>query len=330
MNDRWILIAGYGSIGRRHFQNLGQLGWSDVRLLRKASARPGSFPTPEGTRVYSELSQALADKPFAVIVANPTALHVPVTRESLLAGSHVLLEKPVCDRLADAEELLSVCEHTSSVCSMAYCFRYHPLYRAAKELAASGRLGRVFHMKTWQASYLPGWHPWEDYRESYAARADMGGGVVRTLDHELDMLHWIMGPPTSVLASAHQLSSLDIQVEDTADMIFGFDDNRQANIHVSYACHGGFRGMLLVGEKATATLDWGAGSLTCTDSETPIVKLAADFDLNTVYEEMLREALDGFAASSPVAAICLSSGVQSLRMATAVLESSSLRACKDV
>ena len=323
MSERpgWILVAGYGSIGRRHYQNLRALGRHDVRLLRTSSQRPGRFESPEGATVYTDLSAALRDAPGVVIVANPTSLHVGVARAAVEAGASVLLEKPVCDDLSAAGDLLRQVRDAGGVCGMAYCFRYHPLYRAMHDLAASGRLGRVFSARTWQASYLPDWHPWEDYHQGYAARGDLGGGVVRTLDHELDQVRWTLGQPTDVLASAGAISGIGVSVEDTADMIFRLPGRVQASVHVCFARRDAARGMCLVGEDATAVLDWAGGVVTVSSggaAET-VARLDEGYELNEMYVDMLRDAMACFDADEPRAAIDLADGVAVLEMATAAL-----------
>src|SRR6185437_727675 len=104
-DGRWLLIVGYGSIGRRHFQNAQQLGWADVRLLRTPSARAGAFGTPPGTREYGDLDAALADEPFAAIVANPSSLHSTTACRLLRARVPVLLEKPVSATMEGARDV---------------------------------------------------------------------------------------------------------------------------------------------------------------------------------------------------------------------------------
>ena len=340
--DPWILVVGYGSIGRRHFQNLRALGRRDVRLLRTTRGRGGALPSPEGVRVYRELDAALADAPAVVLVCTPTSLHVPAAHAALRAGACVLMEKPVSDTLESARHLAAEADRLGGAVSMAYCFRYHPLYRGLHEAAAGGRLGRVFHVHAWQGSYLPDWHPWEDYRTSYAARADLGGGVVRTLDHELDQVRWTLGQPSEVVAAGGAISGLGVDVEDTADMIFRTSPRpgraspwrsrmaggAQANVHVSFGRPGPARGMWVVGEKGSACLDWSAASLTITerrgaeDTVERVVRLPDDFDLNRIYVDMLADALAGFEAAPPRPAIPLADGVAALEMALGALEAS--------
>jgi len=315
----WTLICGYGSIGRRHYQNLRRLGCADVRLLRSGPPRDGRFDTPDGAVTYADLDAALADRPAVVIVANPTSLHAQTARGALAAGASVLLEKPVAADLDSARSLQAAAIAAPGACSVAYCFRYHPLYRALKDAVAAGRLGRVFHARSWQAGYLPAWHPWEDYRTSYAARADLGGGVVRTLDHDLDMLRWILGPPRRVQALASN-RGLGLGVEDTADILLDFEA-AQAHVHVSFARRDYSRGMSLVGDQGSADLDWNAASLTirCAGQADEITRLPTDFDLNTIYADMVRDAMAGFAESPPRAAIALEDGIAALKIALAAL-----------
>jgi predicted dehydrogenase len=272
------------------------------------------------------LETALSDKPYAVVVANPSSLHLKVAAAALRAGSNVLLEKPVCSDLVEARDFWLQSKSFPCACSMAYCFRYHPLYKAARDASHSGRLGRVFHVRAWQFSYLPNWHTWEDYRISYAARPDLGGGVIRTLDHELDILRWVLGQPYEVLASSGTLSGLELAVEDTADMIFRFDDRRQGSVHVSFARRDAGRGISITGEDGSAVVDWNAGTFVETRNGEVVsqISLPTGFELNSIYVDMMNDALRGFADSPPRAAIPLADGVATLDMATGALTSSKL------
>ena len=322
--EGWILVAGFGSIGRRHYRNLRSLGIDDVRLLRSGRRPTPGFETPTGVTAYSSLADALDDKPSVVVVANPTSLHVEVAAKATSAGALVVLEKPVGSDLASALRLLRAIDRTGGVISMAYCFRYHPLYVAMRDVINSGILGRVFHVDAWQANYLPDWHPWEDYRESYAARSDLGGGVVRTLDHELDMLNWLFGKPSAVVASVGSMSGIGVPVDDTADMIFRYEQKMQARVHVSFGRRDYSRGMVVVGEAATARLDWSAGYVQVIRGSEQLLedRHNAMASLDEMYLDMMKSALDGFGRTPAMAAIPLEDGVLAMRMAESALLSS--------
>src|SRR5262245_8106061 len=89
-----ILIAGLGSVGRRHLLNLRALGWRDIRVYRTGSSTLPD-PRPDGVAVDCDLASSLARRPLAVIVSNPSAFHVPVALAAAEAGSHLLIEKPI-------------------------------------------------------------------------------------------------------------------------------------------------------------------------------------------------------------------------------------------
>ncbi|HEX5810442.1 MAG TPA: Gfo/Idh/MocA family oxidoreductase, partial [Anaerolineales bacterium] len=82
--------------------------------------------------------------------------------------------------------------------------------------------------------YLPQWHPWEDYRQSYAARADLGGGVIVTLAHPLDYLRYLLGEVDSLWSFNGHISPLDVGVEDVAEIGLKFANGVLGGVHVNY------------------------------------------------------------------------------------------------
>ncbi len=228
-----FLIAGLGSIGRRHLRNLRALGQEDIILYRThqatlPDAELGDLPT------YTELSLALGEKPDGVIVANPTALHLEVAIAAAKAGAALFIEKPVSDNLAGLGELQSALSLSLKPTMVGFHFRFHPVLNQVKTLLESGQLGKPLSARAYWGEYLPGWHPWEDYRRSYAARADLGGGVVNTLSHPLDYLRWLLGEVETVSAWTAKLSQLELDVEDQADILLRFVGGAVASVHLDY------------------------------------------------------------------------------------------------
>jgi predicted dehydrogenase len=113
-------------------------------------------------------------------------------------------------------------------------FRFHPVLNQVKALLESGQLGKPLSARAHWGEYLPDWHPWEDYRRSYAARAELGGGVVNTLSHPLDYLRWLLGEVESVSAWTGKLSELELDVEDHADILLHFSAGEAASVHLDY------------------------------------------------------------------------------------------------
>jgi predicted dehydrogenase len=257
-----ILIAGLGSIGRRHFRNLVALGQKDIVLYRTHKATLADDELA-GYPVETDLAAVLAKHRFdAVIVANPTALHLDVAIPAAEAGCAVLLEKPIAEDLSRVDELRRAAEKNGNRILVGFQFRYHPTLNKARELIASGILGKILTVHAHWGEYLPNWHPWEDYRQSYAARDDLGGGVIRTLTHPLDYLRYLLGEIESVQSLHGHISALELSgVEDVAEIGLKFASGAIGGVHVNYFQRPPVHRLEIVGAEGTLRWDNADGTL---------------------------------------------------------------------
>ncbi len=257
-----ILIAGLGSIGRRHFRNLLALGEKDIILYRTNRA---TLPDDElaGYPVETDLAEALKKhRPQAVIVSNPTALHMDVAIPAARAGCAILLEKPISNDLSRVDELRQAAAQSGSKILVGFQFRYHPTLNKARELIAAGAIGRVFTVHAHWGEYLPNWHPWEDYRQSYAARADLGGGVIVTLTHPLDYLRYLLGEVRELWSFNGHVSPLELDVEDVAEIGLRFVSGAIGGVHMNYVQRPPVHRLEIVGAGGTLRWDNADGLLT--------------------------------------------------------------------
>lgn len=230
-----ILIAGLGSIGRRHLRNLVALGESDILLVR---SHRSTLPEDElvGFPVETDLFEALKrHRPDAVVIATPTALHLQAVLLAAETGCAILLEKPISHSLDGVDRLQALVEKTGSKVLVGFQFRFHPCLVRAVQMLSDGELGRIMTAHVHYGEYLPAWHPWEDYRRGYAARADLGGGVLLTQCHSLDYLPWLVGEVESVWGLLAKSSDLEVDVDDTAEIGLRFKGGALATLHLDYA-----------------------------------------------------------------------------------------------
>ena len=208
-------IVGLGSIGRRHLRNLLQLGQRDIILVRTFRS---TLPEEElrGFPAVRSLQSALEMGVDAVIVSNPTAMHMATALEAARAGVHLFLEKPISHTWEGVEALRDLVQARGLKVLVGFQFRFHPTLRRVREWIAEGGIGRPLFFRAHWGEYLPDWHPWEDYRQSYAARADLGGGVVRTLCHPLDYARFLLGDAR--VAWAYTAGVSDLELEDVEDL----------------------------------------------------------------------------------------------------------------
>ena len=248
---RSAAIIGYGSIGRRHAENLLALGIEHLIVLRRADRANRAFTPPEAAQVVYSLDDLLAASPDVAIVANPTSLHAAVALPLIEAEVPVIVEKPIAARLADAEQLVQTARRRAAWAAMAYPLRFHPAYVMARHLVASGRLGPLLYGHVWFESFLPDWHPWEDYRQSYAARRELGGGVLPTLDHEIDFLNWMLGGPQSISGHIGRSGALQADIDDTALLLAHYANHGPITLRLSLCRQDRQRGFELVFPQAT-------------------------------------------------------------------------------
>lgn len=255
-----FLIAGLGSIGQRHLNNLLALGERDVIIYR---THHSTLPDAgrEDFPVFTDLSDALAVQPDAVIISNPTALHLSVALPAAEAGCHLLMEKPVSHQLdEDVEKLRKVVAEKKLKTLVGFQFRFHPVLAEVRRQLNHDIIGKPLSFRAHWGEYLPGWHPWEDYRQSYAARKSLGGGVVNTLSHPLDYVRWLLGEVDSVSAKTAHLSALDLDVEDVAEITLGLGHQLLGSVHLNYFQRPAAHWLEIVGEMGQIHWDNATGA----------------------------------------------------------------------
>lgn len=249
-----FLIAGYGSIGRRHMRNLLAQGEKDILLFR---THKSTLPDDElaNFTVETDIRAALEHKPDAVIVANPTAYHLDVAIPAARAGCHLLLEKPISHNYERLDILEGALKENQSQVLVGFQFRFHPGLQKIKSLLEDGSIGKPVSVHAHWGEYLPGWHPWEDYRNSYSAREDLGGGVVLTLSHPLDYLRWLLGEIESIWAFTQKINDLELHVEAVAEIGLRFSRGTIGSLHLDYIQHPPTHRLEIIGTQGTIRWD---------------------------------------------------------------------------
>ena len=287
-----FLIAGLGSIGRRHFRNLRALGENDIFLYRTHHA---TLPDDElaGVPVDTDLRAALAHKPDAVIISNPTALHLDVAIPAAEAGCHLFLEKPISHSLEGVDKLRDAATRTGARILVGFQFRFHPGLRTVKDLLARGEVGTPVSVRAHWGEYLPNWHPWEDYRAGYAARPDLGGGVVLTLCHPLDYLRMLLGE-AEVVWSLISSQGLGLPVEDTAEIGLKFANGAVGSVHLDYVQRPPKHTLEIVGTDGSLVWDNLDGAVKVFRASHPAwetMSPPAGFERNVMFLEQMRHFL---------------------------------------
>jgi len=320
-----FLIAGLGSIGRRHLRNLVAANETDLVLLR---SHQSTMPDEElaGYPVESDIEGALErHHPDAVVVSNPTALHLDVAVPAAEAGCSILLEKPISHTLDRVDLLQAAVKQAEARVLMGFQLRFHPCLVRARQLIQEERLGRILSARVQFSEYLPAWHPWEDYRRGYAARVDLGGGVLLTQCHALDYLPWLVGKVGTVWGALAKLSDLDLAVEDTAEIGIRFENGCLGSLHIDYAQEPPSHRVEIGGTRGRVECDLQAGTLRFYDiaaKEWEEHQVPDGWARNTMFEQEIHHFI-AVTKGRAQPACSLEDGVSVMRLIEAVRASSS-------
>jgi len=311
------------------------LGEKDLVLYRTNRA---TLPDDElaGFPVETDLAEALKKhQPEAVIVSNPTALHMDIAIPAAQTGCAIFLEKPIAENLERAATLRAAAAKSGSKILVGFQFRYHPTLNIARELIAAGAIGKVLSVHAHWGEYLPNWHPWEDYRQSYAARADLGGGVIVTLTHPLDYLRYLLGDVESLWSLNGHISPLELAgVEDVAEIGLKFASGAVGGVHINYFQRPPVHRLEIIGtggslrwDNADGVLqhfqmpdDFGSISSQPTPAQVKQYTLPDGFERNQLFVTQTRHFLQ-VARGEAEPACSLTDGIRALEMALAALQS---------
>lgn len=287
------LVIGYGSIGSRHARILAELGCRTSVVSRRII----DFPI-----AYSNIEEALsAERPYLVVIANETAEHHSTFEQlvSLNFAGIVLVEKPLFDEIRDVRNT-----PFSSVL-VAYNLRFHPVIQRVRQLLGSEI---ILSVQAYVGHYLPEWRPAVDYRQSYSARVNMGGGALRDISHELDYLLWMLNGWKGVAAIGGHFSQLEIDSDDIFSLMLDTQACQVVSLQMNYLDRVGRRFVLINTAQHTIFFDLVKGEVTV-DGETECFAVERDL----TYREMHKAILSGDSGDT----CTLSEGLEVMRLIAA-------------
>jgi predicted dehydrogenase len=257
-----LVVLGAGSISQRHVRNLYGLGHEVVavfdpdqnRLTQISNLAPGAFLSCDEERVLS----CEAD---AVLVCSPTVFHVSQARKAVQRNFHVFLEKPISNTLDGIDELIAEASAAQRLVLVGCNLRFSSSLGLTKQLLDNGKISSPISVRAHCGYYLPHWRPNTDYREGYGARKDAGGGIILDAFHEFEYLRWLFGEVCEVFCYAGKQSELEIDVEDTADILLRFVSGLTANLHLDYLQPTYRRACEIVAENGLVVWDYISGEV---------------------------------------------------------------------
>ena len=234
-----VAVVGAGSIGSRHQRILKQLG-------HKVSVVSANSPDAD----FRSMSDALGRESFDyVVIASQTSQHV--TDLSALINNRfsgrVLIEKPLFEKLHTLQE------NNFSFAAVGYNLRFHPAIVWLKDTLP--KLGKLTSANFYVGQYLPTWRPDSDYRKSSSARDISGGGVLRDLSHELDLVQYLFGDWQQLTAVGGKFSDLEIATDDTFSILMTSTKCNAISVQLNYVDRIKQRYITINGNHGTVSID---------------------------------------------------------------------------
>jgi predicted dehydrogenase len=320
-----FLVCGIGSIGQRHYKNLRGLG-HELAALRAGGGANTAFiekfleeekASGRQVKVYYTLAEAVSEfRPDAVFVTNPNSRHMETALQAARLGQNLFIEKPLSHNLGGVEELKSLAARKSLKIAIGYNLRWHPLLIKMKAMVENGSIGQPISAHVEMGENIEDWHPWEDYRQAYAAYVEGGGGAVLCFSHDIDYLYWFFGKPRVIHAVGGKITPLAGDAEDMVKSILEYESKLIVSLHLDYWQRPPKRFFEIVGTSGRIAWDYYAGSLTLvTRGSAPVIdRLPDTFNRNDMFIAEVKDfvvALD----NKKGAAITLKEGVEVLEMA---------------
>lgn len=227
-----VCFIGTGSIGKRHIRNLTALSQQKnfnlkIHLLRKTNRKLDDDIQKHVDKIMSDIEEldAFYD---AIFITNPTHMHYATLMSVYRLSNTFFIEKPVFDQLY--LDISIVNENKEKIFYVACPLRYTKVVIKAKMIL---KKEKIYSVRAISSSYLPDWRPKTDYKDSYSAHKDQGGGVRLDLIHEWDYLTYLFGMPQKCISTSGTFSELQIDSEDLAAYIGVYTD-KLVELHLDY------------------------------------------------------------------------------------------------
>ena len=268
-----VLIIGFGSIGKRHFEILS--AFDNVAVIDVVSKQ-----NLENISSYSKLEDIEdLDTYDYFVIASETVKHYDQLKYICTQVEHkkILVEKPLYDRKYEKLE-------TTNQIATAYNLRFHPVLVKLTELLKDEE---IYYANVICGQYLPTWRPEQDYRDSYSADLNQGGGVLRDLSHELDYITWLFGDINKLDAINTKISNLEINSDDIFTAIGVSDRNIIINVSMDYISKTPIRRLTIHTQTCTIIADMINSTIVVSDKNSNSKSIECEsVDRNYTYTKM--------------------------------------------
>ena len=282
MKSKKILLIGYGSIGKRHAQNLLELGIKPYILTK--------YPDKLDAIFLKDINEIKSENIEYCIIATPTAKHLE-DLNNCLSLSHIpqkiLIEKPLECSYLKGEEISNIAEKYGLNIFIAYNIRFLSIFNLINNFV-SEHSDKIRIIEAVAGQDLKEWRPYKDYTESYSAHRDQGGGADLDLSHEIDYILWLLGSDfKEKVILREKISNLKIDSPDIFKLLLNYG-KFIVDVTLDYIRKPKERYIKIICENNNLIYDFTTDILKIDNESLTIT----NDDLNLSYKEELKDFLD--------------------------------------
>lgn len=225
-----IVFFGLGSIGQRHAEILLKNYQHELFAFRSTTSDSKNILGIKELYSWDEVKKI---KPHIAFITNPTSLHVATATACAEIGCKLFIEKPIGKNLNGLDKLLKIIKDKKLVSYVGYNLRFHPVIVRLKKYIEDQK---PLYTRVVCTSFLPTWKQNKNHLRSYSANANMGGGVILDLSHELDYTAYLLNGIKRIKGNYARRSNVTVDTEDYADFLVGTQMS-PVNIHINFLSH---------------------------------------------------------------------------------------------
>ena len=294
-----ILVVGLGSMGKRRIRNLLRLGHKNITGFDPRTDRRKEANTKYHIQTVSNFDTAIEKKPDVMIISTPPDLHHKYAEIAIKNNINFFMEVNLFSK--DIIKIVKMMRGKSITASPSCTMRFHPIVKELKKLLDKNSIGKIFAIHHHFGHFLPDWHPWEDYRNFYVSKREMGGAR-EIVPFELVWLIYLFSEIKSVDGYVNKASKLDADIDDIYQIRLEFKNRIFCNLTIDVFTKPSIRETRIIGEKGTILCDFNKGYIKISKGEKwKIVKVkmgrvAKGYKGSTppemLYEEEIQNFLD--------------------------------------
>ncbi len=252
-----VLLVGLGSIGSRHARLLSERDDVDLRLCDAATDRlqqvEQMLRRPASGR-FTQLAQALADKPHLVFICTPNHLHVPLALLALKAGADLMVEKPMADRRVDAETLVKATREANQFVHVGYQLRFEPGLQHIQQMVRDGVIGTPVAARAMVGSYIT------LLNAVSPERVNTPYSLLVDYSHEFDFIRWIFGDVREVFTVTASLGNMAMRPpQNVIASTLILSSGAVVSVHMDYVQFPQRRTFEVIGDRGIASYDFMTG-----------------------------------------------------------------------